>query len=202
LEKHPKDAHILQVLLRTYGGVFEYETKINTLLIAKKSEVSEDAVSKALKKGEMDGIISYKDEKQDMELTFLLPREDDITINVFAHKIRGLNQGKLDNINAMLGYVKNTKECRTKQLLAYFGEEDGPVCGKCDVCQLSIKRSSKELKTLDLDILTLLEEQSVSSQVLVESLGYERKVILKELQFLLEEGKITITSNNEYTLSK
>lgn len=202
LEKHPKEAHILQVLLRTYGGVFEFDTKINTLLIAKKSEVAESAVFTALKKAEIDGIIAFNHEKQDMELTFLVPREDDRTINVFAHKIRDLNQGKIDNVNAMLTYIKNRKECRTKQLLTYFGEKDSPACGKCDVCLQNIKRSSGELKTLDSDILALLKEQSVSSQALVASLGHEREVILKELQFLLEEGKITITSNNEYTVSK
>lgn len=202
LEQHPKEAHILQILLRTYGGVFEFDTKINTLLIAKKSEVAESAVFTTLKKAEIDGIIAFNHEKQDMELTFLVPREDDRTINVFAHKIRELNQGKIDNVNAMLNYVKNRKECRTIQLLAYFGEKDGPACGKCDVCLQNIKKSSSELKTLDSDILALLKEQSVSSQALVESLGQEREVILKELQFLLEEGKIKITSNNEYTVSK
>ncbi|NNJ89933.1 MAG: RecQ family ATP-dependent DNA helicase [Eudoraea sp.] len=202
LEKHPKEAQILQVLLRTYGGVFEFDTKINTLLIAKKSEVAESAVFTALKKAEMDGIIAFNHEKQDMELTFLVPREDDRTINVFAHKIRDLNQGKIDNVNAMLTYVKNRKECRTLQLLAYFGEKGGAACGKCDVCLKKILNSPEELKTLDSDILALLKEQSVSSQGLVEFLGHEREVILKELQFLLEEGKIKITSNNEYTVSK
>jgi ATP-dependent DNA helicase RecQ len=202
LEKHPREAHILQVLLRTYGGVFEFDTKINTLLIAKKSEVAETAVFKALKKAEIDGILAFNHEKQDMELTFLVPREDDRTINVFAHKIRDLNQGKIDNVNAMLNYVKNRKECRTVQLLNYFGEKDSTACGKCDVCLRNIKKSSSELKSLDSDIIALLKEQSVSSQFLVESLGQEREVIIKELQFLLEEGKITITSNNEYTVSK
>ena len=140
MEKHPLEAHILQVLLRTYGGVFEFDTKINTLLIAKKSEVAESAVFTTLKKAEIDGIIAFNHEKQDMELTFLVPREDDRTINVFAHKIRDLNQGKIDNVNAMLNYVKNRNECRTKQLLNYFGEKDGPACGKCDVCLQNIKR--------------------------------------------------------------
>ncbi len=201
-EHHPKEAHILQVLLRTYGGVFEFDTKINTLLIAKKSEVAESTVFTTLKKAEMDGIIAYKHEKQDMELTFLVPREDDRTINVFAHKIRDLNQLKIDNVNAILKYVKNRKECRTRQLLSYFGEKNESACGNCDVCLHNTPKSSKDLKTLDSDILALLQKQAVSSQGLVESLGQERDIILKELQFLLEEGKITITPNNEYKVHK
>ena len=202
LEAHPKEALILQVLLRTYGGVFEYPTRINTVLIAKKAEVAESNVFTTLKKAEMDGIIDFQHEKQDMELTFLVPREDERTINVFAHKIRELNQLKISNIQAMLAYSENTSTCRTRQLLAYFGEQNSPVCGKCDVCLRKEKRSTNELKSLDLDILDLLAKQSVSSLKLIESLGKDREVILKELQFLLEEGKIMITSNNEYTVSK
>jgi ATP-dependent DNA helicase RecQ len=202
LEAHPKEALILQVLLRTYGGVFEYPTRINIVLIAKKAEVAESKVFATLRKAEMDGIIEFQHEKQDMELTFLVPREDDRTINVFAHKIRELNQIKINNIQSMLAYAENTSECRTRQLLTYFGEKHGPVCGKCDVCARKEKRSEKELRSLDLDILDLLAKRSVSSLKLIESLGKDREVILKELQFLLEEGKITITSNNEYTVSK
>lgn len=202
LEAHSNEAFILQVLLRTYGGVFEYPTRINTVLIAKKAEVAESTVFTTLKKAEMDGIIDFQHEKQDMELTFLVPREDERTINVFSHKIRELNQLKISNIEAMLAYGENTSTCRTRQLLAYFGEKNSPVCGKCDVCLRKEKRSTNELKSLDLDILDLLANQSVSSLKLIESLGKDREVILQELQFLLEEGKIIITSNNEYTVSK
>ena len=46
LEKHPKQAVILKSILRTYGGVFDYPTKINTLLVANKYESNEEEVKR------------------------------------------------------------------------------------------------------------------------------------------------------------
>src|SRR5690606_34926149 len=44
LDKNQNNIHPIQVILRTYGGVFDYETKINTLLISKKAGISEERV--------------------------------------------------------------------------------------------------------------------------------------------------------------
>jgi ATP-dependent DNA helicase RecQ len=196
LDKHPKQAIVLQVLLRTYGGVFEFETKINTLLIAKKAAVREEEVYSVLNTAHMDGILNFRNEQQDMELTFLVPREDERTINAFAHKILDLNQLKVQNVQAILSYVKNNRQCRTKQLLAYFGENDVAECGKCDVCMKSKK--SKALTNLDRDIISLLGKKAVGSRELIESLGEDRNTVLEELRFLLEEGRIALTNNNQY----
>ena len=82
----------------------------------------------------MDGIVDYTSENRDMELTFIVPREDERTINVFANKITAINQNKIDNVNAMLAYIHNCSNCRNLQLLGYFGEKKKDPCGKCDVC--------------------------------------------------------------------
>jgi len=200
LEEHPKIASILQVLLRTYGGVFEYDTKINTLLISKKANVNEEMVLSALEKTEMDGIISYSAEHRDMELTFLVPREDDLTINFISKKIRTINQIKIDNVNAMLAYIKNRKQCRNQQLLAYFGEKKKDTCGKCDVCQDQSNIDTAELKTIEKEILTLLGQKEYTSRKITTMLPYHKDVVLKVLQFLLEDGNIEINTKNEYSL--
>ena len=200
LNANPGRARVLQTLLRTYGGVFEFETRINTLLLSRKAEVKEDEIIRVLSLADVDGILKFNNEQQDMEVTFLVPREDDLTINAFAHKIKDLNKIKAENVQVMLEYVKNDTQCRSRQLLAYFGEKDAKNCGRCDVCLKAEKQSPEDLKKLDRDILALIQKRALSSQLLVETLGRERSVVLKELRFLLEEGKITLTNNNEYTV--
>jgi ATP-dependent DNA helicase RecQ len=147
----------------------------------------------------MDGIIAYTAEHQDMELTFLVPREDDRTINVFSGKIRHLNEVKLANVQAMLQYVQNDRQCRSQQLLTYFGEKSSAPCGKCDVC---LKKNSEvnDLSLIEQKILTLLKEKDLTSRGLAEQLEANREPILEALQFLLEEGRISINNKNEYSI--
>ncbi len=199
LDAHPGMAVILQVLLRTYGGVFDFETTVNPVLLAKKAETTEDEVVTVLRKAGADGILAFVDEQRDTEITFLLPREDDRTINTFAHKIHELNRIKIQNVEAVLAYVNNDSLCRSVLLLNYFGEKSAQACGLCDVCRKKKKGSGKEEASLDAHILTLVRERALSSQSLIDTLGREREIVLRELQYLLEEGKIRLTNNNEYT---
>ncbi|QBA63921.1 RecQ family ATP-dependent DNA helicase [Muriicola soli] len=202
LDANPKDMNILQTLLRTYGGVFEFETKISPVLVAKKAGVREDQVIASLKKAEMDGMLEFNNEQQDMRITFLVPREDDRTINTFSNKIKDLNKVKIMNVQAVLDYVRNGSQCRSGQLLSYFGEQTNIKCGACDVCRRASSVTGKELKALDRDILKMIQDKALSPQNLINSLGQDKEIILNELRYLMEEGKIELTSNNKYTLTK
>ena len=39
-----------------------------------------------------------------------------------------------ERVQAIIEYAENNTICRSKQLLAYFGEKTKANCGKCDVC--------------------------------------------------------------------
>jgi ATP-dependent DNA helicase RecQ len=82
--------------------------------------------------------------------------------------------------------------------LSYFDEKTSGTCGECDVCRSRKASSREELLALDRDILSLVREKAQTSNHLIEMLGRERDVVLRELRYLLEEGKIQLTSNNEY----
>ncbi|MEX0274388.1 MAG: ATP-dependent DNA helicase RecQ, partial [Flavobacteriaceae bacterium] len=50
LEKKPDTARVFQTLLRTYGGIFDFDTTINTHLIAKKVQKGENYVVEVLQR--------------------------------------------------------------------------------------------------------------------------------------------------------
>lgn len=201
LEANPKSAPVLQVLLRTYGGVFEYDTKINTLLIAKKSGVPEELVLSILEKSSIHGIVEYTSENRDMELTFIVPREDERTINVFANKITAINKNKVANVNAILAYIQNNTDCRNLQLLRYFGEKKKDPCGICDVCRDKTGIPSLKVATIEQEILNLLQQNARTSRKLIQLLAHEEDAVLTCLQYLLEDGTIRINNKNEYSLN-
>ncbi|WP_425236801.1 RecQ family ATP-dependent DNA helicase [Ulvibacterium sp.] len=200
LEKNRTLADIVQTLLRTYGGVFDFDTKINTDLVSKKTGQSEENVIQILSRLEKDGIITYNAVNQDLNVLFLVPREDDITINVFAKNVKEQNRIKQENMEHMLRYVNMDSICRNKQLLAYFGEKSTKECGICDVCLKKALKNTESLESLPKKILTLLGEKERTSRQLIEVLAYEEDRILRAIANLLEDGEIRINTKNEYEL--
>ncbi len=200
LEDHPKIRVVAQTLLRTYGGIFEYDTKINSLLIAKKSGVGEHEVLYTLDILKKDGIISYRAKNNDLEITFLVPREDDRTINVFAKKVKEHQQLKIQKLYQMIAYLHNDQLCRNKQIMAYFGESFGQDCGICDVCRSKKALDPDYLKAAPKRILAILQENNHTSRQLINVLPYGEKLVLSVLQELLEAGKIHVNTKNEYQI--
>lgn len=192
----------VQTILRTYGGVFEFDTKINTVLISKKAGASEESILKTLRQLKVENIIAYQERNSDLELTFLVPREDDVTINVFAHKVKALNATKVKNIENILTYINNTKVCRSKQLLHYFGEKVETNCGKCDICKAKIPLDADITAFVSDEIVRLLKTESKSSRELIKALDFEENTILISIRELLESGKIGINTRNEYELGQ
>lgn len=197
--QNPKLEEFIKVILRTYGGVFEFETQINTYLLAKKTKLPESTVNLNLEQLAKDELIDYHSVPSDLEVLFLVPRDDDRTINRFSKTIVEQNKVKAQKISTILKYVENDKVCRSVQLLDYFGEKQEEVCGICDVCEKN-KVGATDIKKIKVAILHLLKLKKANSRILQEQLNIRQELLFKALQELLEEHKISLNSINEYEL--
>jgi|TARA_R110000764_G_scaffold240105_1_gene343041 ATP-dependent DNA helicase RecQ len=196
LDKNRKTAPIIQTILRTYGGITEYETKINLYMLSKKTATNEERLKHILQQLADDNIAEYQNNSSDLEITFLVPREDDHTINLFAKKIKDFNQVKQNNMSAMLGYISNKKVCRSIYLLNYFGEKTAEKCGTCDICTKKERVASPY--DLEKRIMELLEIRPHTSRQLEKEMGANEKELLKTLERLLEDELVSINFKNEY----
>ena len=199
LKKNTSISEIIRTILRTYGGIFEHEISVNTILLSKKLQVSEQKVLRVLERISEDGLISYKGKHNDLEISFLVPREDDLTINKFAGSLKEQNALKTYHVHQMLTYIDNRRTCRSIQLLQYFGEKTTHPCGLCDVC-LGDENEQDLSKRVQKDILTILSSNPASSRAMQTSLNVESEIILAVLKELLEDGKIKLNSKNQYTV--
>jgi len=201
LETHLDLNILVKVLLRTYGGIFDYETKVNLSLIIKKANLSEKQVIAQLQRLEKDEVISLQMTNTDSEITFLQPREDDITINPIARTIEQQHTLKHQQIESVLNYIKNDSVCRSQQLLRYFGEETNNVCGKCSVCiAKTTPIENASIETVSLQITKALETKTLSSRQLLQHIKCSEKILLQSLSELIELNKIKLTPANTYTL--
>jgi ATP-dependent DNA helicase RecQ len=199
LETYPKFRNPVQTLLRTYGGLFDFETPINTYRLSRKLSVKESELIGMLQQLEKDDLIALQLRQGDLELTFLQPREDEHTIHAFARTVETRRRLKIDKVGQFGAFLKNTKRCRQIQLLEYFGEKDASPCGGCDVCRTG-KISHKNAKVLEAKVIQALNHGPKSSRELVGAgLGPEEHLLIC-LQHLLEDGQLSLEGQNKYRI--
>ena len=198
---HPEMKDILQVLVRTYGGLFDFETLINTRLISKKLLIPEKEVQDRLLQLQKDGILEHHQNQGDILLRFLVPREDEKTIYPFSAQIKTRRKIKEQKVQQMAAYLKNDQDCRSIQLLTYFGQKSEDPCGHCDVCLHKQSMNALETDTLTEKILQSLQEGPKTSRELMENWPYPEIQTLQCLQILLHQGQLVLGTENQYMLS-
>ena len=190
---------LLDFILRGYGGVFHKEVKINEFDIAKSLEVNSSTVREELKVLNTLDILEYKEANTYEELKFLLPREDDNSINRISHSIEKFINQQIQKSKDLLYFIKNNTTCRNIQLSHYFDEEQVSKCNICDVCISEKKYNSSNLEK---DIFELFsDKKEISQEEIIFSLDRDEKAILIHLRYLLSKNKIGITNNNKFFIS-
>jgi len=138
LEKYPKQALVIKVILRSHEGVFDHTTEISVQEIINKTKLTEKKVVELLTKLNHASIIQFEYSKTDAKITFIEPREDDKTINRISKIIKQQQVLKSKQFHSVLNYIKNDGICKSQKLLSYFEEINSSLCGICSSC-LEIK---------------------------------------------------------------
>jgi len=197
-KKNDKLHQFISVVLRSYGGIFEQETKIDEYYLAKKAGITNQLVRKYLKKLEDAEVLIYKQAELNTEVLFLHPREDEKTINRNAKEIQQYIDQKRKKAADLIDFIKNNTLCRSKQILTYFDEKETTACGICDVC-LSNKKAPPSLRNNILELLS--KTTAISSLEICHLIDTNEKHILIHLQTLLSEGKIALNHQNKFYLN-
>ena len=197
-KKNDKLHQFIAVVLRSYGGLFEQETKIDEYYLAKKAGITNQLVRTYLTKLEDAEVLVYKQVALNAEVLFLHPREDEKTINRNAKEIQQYLDQKRKKAADLIDFVKNNTLCRSKQILTYFDEKETTACGICDVC-LSKKKEPSSLREAILKLL--YKKKILSSLEICHLIDTNEKYILIHLQSLLSEGKIILNNQNKFYLN-
>ncbi|MGW1456049.1 RecQ family ATP-dependent DNA helicase [Salegentibacter agarivorans] len=203
LEQNQKYESFVKALLRTYGGILENKTTIDLASICKKSNIEQDKALKFLQELEKDQVLEYVFAEHDATVLFLVPREDDLVIFPLAPYIKQHNKSKKEKIDSVLAYLENDKICRSKQLLAYFGEKKVENCGICSVCQKQNAPLTRELKNaIYKEIINILKTSNASSRQLTEAINYPEDQVLEVLRLLINKELISRKNRNIYQINR
>jgi ATP-dependent DNA helicase RecQ len=183
-------------LLRTYTGLFKQEVKIDEYLLAKKNNTTSQQINSYLEQLDKDEIIIFNRVKTDTEIQFLVPREDDKTINRSLKEITQFIKQKEKKSTDFLRFIQNNTVCRSIQILNYFDEKSTKKCGICDVCLSEKKTNTKNISE---EIIHLIDQEgALSSQEINQHLNFTEKDILIHLRQLIAVDKININHQNKY----
>ncbi|WP_136668736.1 ATP-dependent DNA helicase RecQ [Flavobacterium sp. H122] len=196
---NPDDESVITSILRNYPGVFDMQTNINTVFIAKNANTSEAKVITLLEKLQERGIVDLLLIQNESKITFLEVREDDRTINRVAKYLEKQNLNKKNQLASVVTYVSDELQCKSRLLLTYFGEIVHKDCGICSYC---LNKKPKEINREQIvtQILSLLKEMPRSSRELAEVIEIEENQLLLVLKQLLEYDAISINTKNQFTL--
>ena len=120
-----EQAELLDVLMRSYSGIY---TDLQYVREADNTETHQLLVSLAQR-----GIITYIPRSVGSSLYMTNEREAEIYLSPAIFEERRTRY--VSKLNAMLEYAEQNQFCREQVLLAYFGENNAPICGQCDVCR-------------------------------------------------------------------
>lgn len=196
-------AKVLQMLLRTYGGVHDQFIPINETLISSKLKQSKKDVTEALERLDKDKVIMYHKSSNKLKLSFLVPREDNFIFHMIRANITQRNKTKKAKSKALHDLIKNDQACRQMQLLRYFGEMLEHPCGHCDVC-LSKKKTEKiDYQELGDQVLALIKKhKSLSLNQIDQFLQTDKVALVKTLQLLAERKFIGLNLQNKFYMIK
>lgn len=197
--KHPKLDKIVKVILRSYQGAFNHYIFLREQSIANFLKMERSELQQSLQLLHQEGILDYKPQKEEPQLFFINGRMDANTVafDHVAYNFRKEQQKK--RLENAIQYAE-TNQCRSQQLLTYFGEIDASICGTCDVCLEQKKERSLDSQSYaryqDKIELILKRESLTLAEVLESFAKSKEKVVVLTLEYLLEEGKIRLEEDH------
>ncbi len=201
LSLNPNEEPAILSILRTYPGIYETKTAVNISLIAKKSDCEESFIFSILEKLYQLNVIEYHKKNNDSSLIFNEIREDERTINRVVKYLEAQNKQKIIQFNSVLDFINDSKSCKNKLVLSYFGEISETDCGICSYC-ISQKNTSTDASLISEKIIELLKKEDLSSRKIQMLTKNSQDTIIFALQNLLENDTIIIKPNNQYSLKK
>ncbi|RYY32294.1 MAG: RecQ family ATP-dependent DNA helicase [Sphingobacteriaceae bacterium] len=182
----------VKTLLRSYGGAFDNYVRVKESEIARRAHMNVQQVVAGLRQLQDYKIISYLQQTDQPQVTYLKPRlqSEELYINkVYIEQRKAIYKKKIE---AVFTYATHQK-CRSQMLLAYFDEDNARKCGICDVC-LDERRAEDRKDIADLiinEVLQTLSSGTMTLDELIPSLqkGNDKQRI-NAIRQLLDSGRI------------
>ena len=187
---NPVYDEFIKLILRSYPGLFEQFVKFSETQLAQRANITRDEVIRRLNELQQRDLITYLPQTDRPQMTLLTPRADAKTLYISPEHLAERRRSATARVQAMSAYVRSDHQCRSRQLLAYFGESETQDCGHCDVC-LEKKKQVVQLSDEQLaeHLTKLLAAGPLPLHTLVIMSGVDpEERVLEMVRWMVENG--------------
>ena len=191
----PEDEAVLSALLRTYGGLFSDYVAIEEKRLALAAGLTPQQVYDTLKRLTHRRVLHYIPRRRIPRVAYLRDRIDGDRVVLSPEVYERRREQYVDRIEAMLRYMSDDRHCRSRQLLAYFGETDAAACRRCDVCR---RRHPSHLAEGDFEALAdalrrLVADGQPHRADEIDFCGLPESAVKAAFSYMVNENLIRIT---------
>lgn len=185
---------VITSLLRNYGGLFTDYCFINEMLLAHQAGLTQPQVYMILKNLSDRHILHFIPHRKVPSITYIQRREETEHLVILPAIYEERKAQYQKRIEAVIRYATDDTQCRSRQLLRYFGETRSHDCGQCDVCLSHIgdKAAEDRLAPAKERILRLLSDHQMHHITEINSIKLPSDILDQALEDLVNEEEIHI----------
>lgn len=196
----PELDSVLEIVLRSYSGLFSDYVFIDETQLAYSSGISQAKIYDALLGLTKLHILHYIPRKRTPYIYFTSSRVEPRHLEI-SKDAYNLGKKRLEKrIGAIIEYAFGDIDCRESKMLTYFGQEPH-LCGHCDLCVERRKDKTNERKEVIDGILYMLTLKDRTLEEILDTLSFDNAVIIQAVRFLLDE-KYIAQSTGYLTIKK
>ncbi len=192
----PEEEKVITMMMRLYGGLFVDYVYIDEAVIASHTGMEQNTVYLILKSLSKQHIVHFIPQRKMPRITYLRDRVEmeNVAIPKEVYEYRHAAMEK--KIDAVVEYVNNDRECRSRQLLRYFGEKPKHDCGRCDVCVSQAGKPEKGNIEKATEVLReFLADGKFHEFHELNTLRIPEKLLDAAIDRMIEEEELTVKAN-------
>ena len=181
-----QEERVIVALLRSYGGLFADYDFIDESIVAQQAGLTPPQTYEILKALSQRHLLHFIPQRNMPYIRYMQRREDSENVQLPPAVYEERLAQYKERIHAMIHYAQSDHPCRSRQLLAYFGEHSDHDCGQCDVC----RSTAEEAPSATQHILQLLSDRKAHPVSELATLPYPQDAINAAVAELISEEYI------------
>lgn len=192
-----KTDEVIQVILRSYTGLFADYVYINEGVIATRAGISQQELYDILVGLSKFRIVNYIPQKKTPLVIYRRTREETKYVVIPRSAYEERKERFEKRITCVLNYINEERLCRSRMLVTYFGEKDAEDCGCCDTCLAKNDSglSNKDFNAIRDALLANLTDEAKDIKEITETLPFPMDKCITVIRFLADHDERFVVEN-------